>query len=104
MKWWEEGICRRMQTICNCFSAAFKQAREAEIDVPSKRRFHQMLASEEGSCTLPQDEGAGGVRKVMGRARVGLRTFLDCLYDTRNRVEQSISDVFERKKYRRLPE
>lgn len=100
---WKESICRRMQTICNCFSVASRQAREAEIDVPSKRRFRQMLASEEGSIDFPLDEStdAGEVKARMG---IGLRTFLDCIDEVKNQAEQLKTGGLENRDYRRLPE
>ena len=100
---WEESIYRRMQTICNCFSAASRQAREAEIDVPSKRRFLLLYGSGDASSALPQNRGTG-VGEGIARTGIGLRTFLDCLYDARNRVEQSKTDDLTRKNYQRLPE
>ena len=98
-----ESICRRMQTICNCFSAASKQAREAEIDVPSRRRFRLLYGSADASSALPQNLGTG-LEERIARTGVGLGTFLDCLNDARNRVEQSKTDDLGRKFYRRLPE
>jgi len=86
MRKWKESICGRMQTICNCVSVAARQTREAEIDVVSKRRFRQMLASGEASIALPQEEGTG-VQEVMARTGIGVRSFLDCLNDVKNQVE-----------------
>jgi hypothetical protein len=40
---------RFMKTICDCISVAARQAREAEIDVPAKRRFHLMNESGDAS-------------------------------------------------------
>ncbi|TFG59711.1 MAG: hypothetical protein E4H29_03810 [Deltaproteobacteria bacterium] len=99
----KKTVFGRMQTICNCFSAAFKQAREAEIDVPSKRRFRMMYASGDASSALPQNRGTGLDERI-ARTGGGLRTFLDCLNDAGNRVEQSKTDDLTRKYYRRLPE
>jgi len=100
---WKESMCRRMQTICNCFSAASRQAGEAEIDVPSKRRFRLCYGSGDVSSVLPQNRGAGLDRGI-ARTKIGLRAFLDCLIDAKNRVEQSKTDDLSRKYYRRLPE
>jgi hypothetical protein len=100
---WKESICRRTQTICTCFSAAFKQAREAEIDVPSRRRFGLLYGSGDASSALPQNR-ATGLDEGIARTGVGLQTFLDCLYDARNRVEQSKTDDLTRACYRNLPE
>ena len=98
-----DRICRAMKPICNCFSVAARQAREAEIDFPSSRRFRQMFASEEGSVALPQDEGAGA-NEVMARTKIGVRAFMDCLGDVKQQVEQSRTDAEKRMSYRRLPE
>lgn len=103
MGWFKESICRRMQTICHCFSVASRQAREAEIDVPSRRRFRQMLASEEGTISISRNASTD-VREVTARTGGRLRTFLDCLYDVRNRVEQPKTDRSTQILYRRLPE
>ena len=100
---WKESMCKRMQTICNCFSVASRQAREAEIDVPSKRSFRQMLASEEGSIALPQQESTG-VREVKARMGIGLRTFLDCIDEVKNQAEQLKTGGLEKRDYRKMPE
>lgn len=94
---------RRMQTICNCFSAASKQAREADIDVPSKRSFRRIHASGEASSAL-QTGADIALEKGAARAGTGLKTFLDCLNDARYRVEENRPDGFPRKCYRKLPE
>lgn len=99
----KESICGRMKTICNCFSVAARQAREAEIDIVSKRRFRQMLASGELSIALPQEEGTG-IREVMARTKIGARSFLDCLNDAKSQVEWSRFDVSARRFYQKLPE
>lgn len=103
MGWWEESIARRMRTICHCISAASKQAREAEIDVPSKRRFGLLYGSGNAPSGPPQNRGTG-LEEGIARTRVGLRTFLDCVNDARDRVEQSKTEVLTRQLYRRLPE
>ncbi len=84
---WKERICGWMGTICNCVSAAARQAREAEIDIVSKRRFRQILASGEASFALSQEE-VTVLREMMARMGVGSRSFLDCLNDAKkSRVE-----------------
>jgi len=98
-----DRLCRAMKPICNCFSAASRQAREAEIDIPSKRRFRQILASGEASFALPQDEGAG-LHEVVARTGIGVRSFLRCLDDAKGQVEQSRTDAERRLTYRKLPE
>jgi len=103
MQKWKESMCNRMQTICNCFSAAFRQAREAEIDDISRRRFRQRLASSEASIALPQEEGTG-MREVLAHMGGRIDSFLHCLDDVKNQAEQIIIGGFETKNYRKLPE
>jgi len=103
MEKWKESMCRRMQTICNCFSAASRQAREAEIDVPSKRRFHLLYGSGDASSAPPMDAGPG-LDGGMARTKIGLTVFLDCLIDAKNRVEWSRTDNSARRFYQKLPE
>ncbi len=98
-----DRICRMITPICNCFKVAAKQSREAEIDVPSKRRFRQRVASGEASSALPQEAGTG-LHEVVTRTQVGVRTFLACLDDAKHQVEQSKTDAEKRISYRRLPE
>jgi hypothetical protein len=98
-----DRVCSAMKPICHCFSVAAKQARDAEIDVPSKRRFRQIYASGDADSSLPQDAGTG-LHEVVARTGIGMRTFLDCLDDARNQVEESRSDALRRLSYRRLPE
>ena len=98
-----DRLCRAMKPICNCFSDAARQAREAEIDATSKRRFRRMLASEEGSVALSQD-GVAGAHEVVARTQIGVRAFLNCLDDVKQQVEQSRADTEKRMSYRRLPE
>jgi hypothetical protein len=103
MRQWKESICGRMQTICNCFSAASRQAREAEIDVSSKRSYRLMYGSGNESFAPPTDSGA--VRNgSIARTTIGLRAFLDCLIDAKNRVEWSRTDASTRRFYQKLPE
>jgi len=103
MGWWEEKICKWMRTICNCFSAASRQAREAEIDVPSRRRFRLVYESGDASFAPQQNRGKG-LEEGIARTRVGLWKFLECLYDAGNRVEQSKTGDPARNQYRKLPE
>jgi hypothetical protein len=98
-----DRICRAIKPICTCFSFAARQAREAEIDIPSRRSFRQMFASGEGPIALPKDEGTG-VREAMVRTGIGMRTFLECLDDARSQAEQSRTDLSTRMSYRKLPE
>jgi len=92
-----------MQPICNCFSVAMKQAREAEIDVPSKRRFSLMYTSGEESVVRPKEKGLN-IPEVVTRTGIGIRTFLDCLYDVEDRAENSLTDLEKRRPYWKLPE
>lgn len=94
---------RRVHAICNWISAASKYAREADIDVPAKRSFHLMYASRDVSSPSPMEAGPG-LDEGITRAGIMAGTFLDCLIDAKNRVEQSRTDDFTRKSYRRLPE
>jgi len=98
-----DRVSRAMKSVCNCFSVAAQQAREAEIDVPSKRRFRQIYASGDADSSLPQDAGTG-LHEVVARTQIGVRTFLDCLDDAKHQVEQSRTDAEKRLSYRRLPE
>jgi hypothetical protein len=103
MQKWIESICGRMQTICNCFSAASRQAREAEIDVPSKRSYWLMYGSGNESFAPPMDAGTG-LEEGVARTKIGMRAFLNCLIDAKNRVEWSRTDTFTRRFYQKLPE
>lgn len=98
-----DRVCGAMKPICTCFSVAARQAREAEIDVPSKRRFRQGALSGEASSALPPGAGAG-LHEVAARTGIGVRTFLECVSDARKRVEQSRTDGILRMSYRKLPE
>jgi len=89
-----------MKPICNCFSVAAQQAREAEVEVASKRRFRQMLASGEASLALPQ-EADTGLHEVMAHTGMGLKAFLDCLATVNQQAEQSEIDVLSRSSYRK---
>jgi len=100
---WKESICGWMGTICNCVSVAVRQAREAEIDIVSKRRFRQMLASGEASFALPQEEGTG-MREVLARMGARIDSFLHGLDDVKNQAEQIIIGGLETRNYRKLPE
>jgi len=94
---------RRMHTICNCISEASRQARDADIDVPSKRVFRLKYVSGDASFAPPMDAGTG-LYEGTARTRTGMRTFMDCLNDAKTRVRQSRTDGLTRKSYRRLPE
>jgi len=100
---WKESVCGRMQTICNCFSAASRQAKEAEIYVPSKRSYRLMYGSGNESFAPPMDAGTGPGGGIT-RTKIGMRAFLDCLIDAKNRVEWSRTDASTRRFYQKLPE
>jgi hypothetical protein len=100
---WKESICRWMQTICHCFSDASRRTKEAEFEIPSKRRFRMMLASEEGSIAFPQDESTV-VGEGKARMGIGLRAFLDCMNEVKNQAEQLKTGGLEKRDYRKLPE
>lgn len=93
----------KVHTIYNSISEAFKQAREAEIDVPSKRTYRLMYGSGNESFAPPMDAGTG-LDGGIARTKIGKRAFLDCLIDAKNRVEWSRTDDFTRLFYRKLPE
>jgi len=92
-----------MQTICNCISVAAKQTREAEIDLPSKRRFSLMYASGEESVVRPMEKDFS-IPEVVTRIGIGIRTFLDCLNNVKDWSENSLTDPAERMSYRKVPE
>ena len=98
-----DRMCRVITPICNCFTVAAKQAREAEIDVPSKRRFRLLYASGDTDSSLPQDAGTE-LHEVVAWTQIGVRTFLACLDDAKHQVEQSRTDAEKPLSYRRLPE
>ena len=100
---WIDRVCRAMKPICNCVSVAARQAREAEIELPYKRRFRQILASGEASFAIPQDAGPG-LDEVVARTGIGVRAFLDCLDDVKDRSENSLADPAARRSYRKVPE
>jgi hypothetical protein len=94
---------RRFQTVCNCFSVASKQAREAEIDLPSKKSFRLMHVS--GNASSAPSMVAGTVLEgEIARTKIGLMAFLDCLNAAKNRVRQTQIDKPTRMSYRKLPE
>lgn len=96
-----DRICRRMQIICNCFSTASRQAKEAEIDLPAKRSFRRIYASGDESSDLPRNAGSG-LHELVSRTGIGVRTFLACLTDANHRAEQAETNVLLRRSYRGL--
>ena len=100
---WIDRVWRALKPLCNCVSVAARQAREAEIEVPSKRRFRQILESGEASFAIPQDAGPG-MDEVVSRTGIGVRAFLDCLDDVKDRSENSLTDLAERRSYWKVPE
>ncbi len=99
----KENVCRIMKTICSCFSVAARQAREAEVNAPSRRRFRLMDASGDASFATHQVADTD-LQEGMGYVRIGLRTFLNCLTDANRQAEQSEKDVLARRSYRVSPE
>ena len=93
-----KSIFGGMKIIGNFYSAAPRQAKETEFDGPPN-------TSGDASSALPT--GAGTALED-GSAHQGIvvRSFLvlDFLNDTKYRVEQSKTDEFARKTYRKLPE
>lgn len=98
-----DRLCRKIRPVCDCFSVALRQAREAETDVPSKRSFRRIYGPGNGDGEPPQDGGIG-VREIAARTGIGMRAFLDCLDDARNRAQIGIPDASVRRSYRKLPE
>jgi len=45
-----------------------------------------------------------GLDGGIARTKIGLRAFLDCLIDAKNRVEWSRTDASTRRFYQKLPE
>ena len=99
----KDRVCAAVKPICTCFSAAARQAREAEIDVPSKRRFRQEALSGGASSAVPLDAG-DVLHEVAARTEIGMRAFLDCVSDARNWVDPSSTDGLSRMSFRKLPE
>jgi hypothetical protein len=93
-----KGTFGGMKIIGNFYSAVPKQAKEAEIDGPSNTSGDASSASPTGADTALEE----GIE----RKEIVIRSFqvLDFLNNTRYRVEQSKTDEFTRKTYRKLPE
>jgi len=87
-----------MKIIGNFYSAAAKQAKEAEFDDPSNMTGDASSAPPTGSGTA--------LGEGIAYPGIVVRSFLvlDFLNDTKYRVEQSKTDEFARKTYRKLPE
>jgi len=93
-----KSIFGGMKIIGNFYSAAPRQAKEAEIDGPSNTS---------GDASSAPPTGAGiDLEEGIVRKEVVVRSFLvlDFLNKTKYRVEQSKTDEFTRKTYRKLPE
>jgi len=93
-----KSICGGMKIVGNFYSAAARQAKEAEIDGPSNTSGDASSVSPTEAC-IAMGEG-------IARKGVVVRSFLvlDFLNNTKYRVEQSKTDEFTRKTYRKLPE
>ena len=98
-----DRLRRKVQPVSDCFSVALSQAREAEIDVPSKRSFRKIHGSGNGDGE-PSQDGGNGAREVAPRTGPGGRSILDCLDNARSRAQIGITDVSMRRSYRKLPE
>jgi len=95
---WEKSICGGMKIVGNFYSAAPRQAKEAEIDGLSKTS---------GDASSAPPTGAGtALEEGIAHQGIVVRSFLvlDFLNNTKYRVEQSKTDEFARKTYRKLPE
>jgi len=93
-----KSISGRMKIIGNFYSAAARQAKEAEFDGPSNTSGDASSAPPTGAGTS-LEEGIEH-KGIMGRSFL----VLDFLNNTKYRVEQSKTDKFARKTYRKLPE
>ena len=92
-----DRLCGAVKPICTCISVAARQAREAEIDVPSE------AMSGEASSAIPLDAG-DVLHEMAARTEIGMRAFLDCVSDARNQVERSGAEGLSRMSFRKLPE
>jgi hypothetical protein len=92
-----KSICGGMKIVGNFYSVA-RQAKKAETDGPSN-------TSGDASSAPPTGTGAALEEGIAHQGNV-VRSFLvlDFLNDTKYRVEQSKTDEFARKTYRKLPE
>ena len=103
MEWAIGRVGSRLQTIRRCLSVAFHQARQAEIEVPSKRRF-RLLCEAGNAPAAPLDETNPGGKYLVTRAGVGLKTFLRCCSEANQRARQSEIDVLARRSYPKFHE
>jgi len=62
-----------------------------------------MYGSGSESFAPPMDAGTG-LDGGIARTTIGMRAFLDCLIDAKNRVEWSRTDGSTRRVYQKLPE
>lgn len=99
MEWTIGRVGSRLQTIRGFLSVAFHQARQAEIEVPSKRKF-RLLCEAGNAPAAPLDETNPGRKYLVTRAGVGLETFLRCCSEANQRARQSEIDVLARRSYR----
>ncbi|MGW8286488.1 MAG: hypothetical protein ACWGPR_12300 [Candidatus Deferrimicrobiaceae bacterium] len=93
-----KSIFGGMKIVGNFYSAAPRQAKEAEIDGPPN-------TSGDASSAPPTEAGIA-LEEGIARKGVVVRSFLvlDFLNNTKYRVEQSKTDELARKTYRKLPE
>jgi hypothetical protein len=89
----------RLQTIRRCISVAFHQARQSEVEVPSKRSFRLLYETGNAPAAQPHNTSPGG-KDLVARAGVGLQTFLSCCSEANQRARQSEIDVLARRSYR----
>ena len=89
----------RLQTIRRCISVALQQARQSEIEVPSKRSFRPMYEAGNTPAAHPHDTSPGG-NDLVARAGAGLKTFLNCCSEANQQARQSEIDVLVRRFYR----
>ena len=93
-----KSISGGMKIIGNFYSAAARQAKEAEFDDPSNTTGDALSAPPTGAGTA--------LGEGIAHQGIVVRSFpvVDFLNDTKYRVEQSKTDEFARKTYRKLPE
>lgn len=89
----------RLQTIRRCISVALQQARQSEIENPSKRSFRSLYESGNTPAAQARNTSPGG-KDLVTRAGIGLQTFLDCCSEANQRARESEMDVLVRRFYR----
>ncbi len=90
-----------LKTICGCVSVAMHQARQSEADGLSRRSFRERNGL--GDPTLDHHRETGlGVKELMTRLGIGLRTFQSCCSEANRNAEKSEIDVPARRIFHEL--